>query len=243
MRVVRALQERTGRDHRVRSAQLHPVPDPARPHPRDRGDLARREPQAHRRLPARPRAHDPQPAGELGEDGPRGGDREPALGGQRPRRHADGGEHLAHGRLPARGAAGAAAADRRRARGGPAARPSGRPSTRSSRRTDVRFRTLALESQDAGLCCGGRSRSRRSGPRYGRTKTWAKQSHRAKAPRPVCRLAQQRAPSTPERESPREIERRAMEQLYGEPPPPSCAPSSARRAAARVADGDRSRAI
>jgi FO synthase len=28
--------------------------------------------------------------------------RGPALGGQRPRRHADGGEHLAHGRLPAR---------------------------------------------------------------------------------------------------------------------------------------------
>ena len=51
--------------------------------------------------------HDPQPAGELGEDGAGCGDRGAALGGKRPRRHADGGEHLADGRLPARGAAGA----------------------------------------------------------------------------------------------------------------------------------------
>ena len=41
---------------------------------------------------------DPEPAGELGEDGARRRDREPALGRQRPRRHADGGEHLADGR-------------------------------------------------------------------------------------------------------------------------------------------------
>ena len=46
-----------------------------------------------------------------------------ALGRQRPRRHPDGGEHLAHGRLPARGAAGAGAADR----GGPRRRPRARP--------------------------------------------------------------------------------------------------------------------
>ena len=100
------------RDHRVRAAQLHPVQHAARAHPRDRGDLARREPQAHRRLPARARAHDPQPAGELGEDGARRGDREPALGRQRPRRDADGGEHLAHGGLPARGPARARGPDR-----------------------------------------------------------------------------------------------------------------------------------
>ena len=93
------------RDHRVRAAQLHPLPDPARAHARDRGDLAGREPQAHGRLPARARAHDPEPAGELGEDGARRGDREPALGRQRPRRHADGGEHLADGGLAARGPA------------------------------------------------------------------------------------------------------------------------------------------
>ena len=44
------------RDHRVRAAQLHPVPHAARAHARDRGDLARGEPQAHRGLPARARA-------------------------------------------------------------------------------------------------------------------------------------------------------------------------------------------
>ena len=44
------------RDHRVRAAQLHPVPHAARAHPRDRGDLARGEPQAHRGLPAGARA-------------------------------------------------------------------------------------------------------------------------------------------------------------------------------------------
>ena len=79
---------------------------------------------------------DHEPPGELGEDGPRGRDRGAALGRQRPRRHADGGEHLPHGRLPARGPARARGADRR----GPARpggrRPSGRRSTRSSRPTD-----------------------------------------------------------------------------------------------------------
>ena len=61
---------------------------------------------------------DRQPAGLLGEDGPGGGHRGIALGGQRPRRHPDGGEHLPHGRLPARGAAGARPADRGGAGGG-----------------------------------------------------------------------------------------------------------------------------
>ncbi len=46
-----------GRDHRVRAAVIHPLPDAARPHPRDRGDLARGEPQAHRRLPPGARSH------------------------------------------------------------------------------------------------------------------------------------------------------------------------------------------
>ena len=43
--------------HRVRAALVHPVPDAARPHARDRGDLARGEPQAHGGLPARARPH------------------------------------------------------------------------------------------------------------------------------------------------------------------------------------------
>ena len=46
------------RDHRVRAAQLHPLQHAARPHPRRRGDLARREPQAHRGVPAGPRQDD-----------------------------------------------------------------------------------------------------------------------------------------------------------------------------------------
>ena len=48
------------RDHRVRAAFVHPLPDAARAHARRRGDLARGEPQAHRRLPPRARAHDPE---------------------------------------------------------------------------------------------------------------------------------------------------------------------------------------
>ena len=77
--------------HRVRAALVHPVPHAARPHARDRGDLARGEPQAHRGLPARARQDDPEPPGELGEDGPRRRHRGAALGRQRPRRDADGG--------------------------------------------------------------------------------------------------------------------------------------------------------
>ena len=44
-----------GRVHRVRAAVVHPVPHAARAHARDRGDLARGEPQAHRGVPARAR--------------------------------------------------------------------------------------------------------------------------------------------------------------------------------------------
>ena len=40
-----------------------------------------------------------KPAGLVGEDGPRGGDRVAVVGRQRPRRHADGGEHQPAGRL------------------------------------------------------------------------------------------------------------------------------------------------
>ena len=55
MRVVRALQERTGGFTEFVPLSLHPVPHAARPHARDRGDLARGEPQAHGRVPARAR--------------------------------------------------------------------------------------------------------------------------------------------------------------------------------------------
>ena len=95
------------RIHRVRAALVHPLPHPAGPHARHRGDLARGQPQAHRRLPARARKVDPQPAGQLGQDGPRRRHRGAALGRQRPRRHAHGGVDLAHGRLRARSAPGA----------------------------------------------------------------------------------------------------------------------------------------
>ena len=78
-------------------------------------EISRREPEAHGRLPPRPGEDDHEPAGELGEDGPGRRDREPALGRERPRRHADGGEHLAHGRLAAWSPPGARAAGR----GGP----------------------------------------------------------------------------------------------------------------------------
>ena len=56
MRVVRTLQEQTGGFTEFVPLELHPVPDAAGPHARDRGDLARGEPQAHGGLPARARA-------------------------------------------------------------------------------------------------------------------------------------------------------------------------------------------
>ena len=118
MRVIRDAAGAHGRDHRVRAAVVHPVPDAARPHARDRGDLARGEPQAHGGLPARARPHDPERPGELGEDGARRRHRGAALGRQRPRRHADGGVDLPHGGLTARRPARAGGPDRRGARAG-----------------------------------------------------------------------------------------------------------------------------
>ena len=59
------------RDHRVRAAVVHPLPDPAGTHPWRPGDLQRGEPQAHRRVPPGAGTHGREPAGELGEDGPR----------------------------------------------------------------------------------------------------------------------------------------------------------------------------
>ena len=118
-----------GRDHRVRPALVHPLPHAARAHARGRGDLARGEPQAHRRLPPRPRAHDPQPAGLVGEDGPRRRDRVAVVGGQRPRRHAHGGEHQPAGRLLPRRAPGSARSSSPPRTPPGARRPSARRST------------------------------------------------------------------------------------------------------------------
>ena len=100
MRVVRALQERTGGITEFVPLSFIPFNTMlGRTHGIEEIS-ARREPQAHGRLPAGAGADDPQPAGELGEDGARRRDRGAALGRQRPRRHADGGEHLADGRAP-----------------------------------------------------------------------------------------------------------------------------------------------
>ena len=66
MRVVRELQERTGGITEFVPLSFIPFHTLLGPHARDRGDLARGEPQAHRGLPARARAHDPEPAGDAG---------------------------------------------------------------------------------------------------------------------------------------------------------------------------------
>ena len=148
-----------GRDHRVRAAVVHPVPHAARAHARRRGDLARGEPQAHRRLPPRARPHDPQRAGQLGEDGPRRRHRGAALGRQRPRRHAHGGVDQPPGGLLPRRAPRPAAADRRRPRRGPPGRRAhdalraARPATRSRRRHEDRHLRRAVR--------GARRRARR----------------------------------------------------------------------------------
>ena len=80
MRVVRELAGAHRRHHRVRAAVVHPLPHAAGTHARGGGDLARGEPQAHRGLPPGARAHDPEPPGVVGEDGPRRRDRVAARG-------------------------------------------------------------------------------------------------------------------------------------------------------------------
>ena len=100
MRVVRELQERTGGFTEFVPLSFIPFHTLLGPHARDRGDLARGEPQAHGGLPAGAGQDDPEPAGELGEDGARRRHRGAALGRQRPRRHADGGVDLAAWRAP-----------------------------------------------------------------------------------------------------------------------------------------------
>ena len=108
--------------HRVRAAVVHPLPHAPRAHARDRGDLARGQPEAHGGLQARARPDDPEPPGELGEDGPRRGHRSARLGRERPRRHAHGGVHQPARRLLPRREARAGGPDRRGARGGQAGR-------------------------------------------------------------------------------------------------------------------------
>ena len=80
MRVIRDAAGAHRRHHRVRAAVVHPVPHAARPHARRRGDHARGEPQAHRGLPARARAQRSERPGVLGQDGPRGRDRDRCAG-------------------------------------------------------------------------------------------------------------------------------------------------------------------
>ena len=163
------------RDHRVRAAVVHPLPHAARAHARGRGDLARGEPQAHRGLPPRARAHDPEPAGLVGEDGPRRRDRVAVVGRQRPRRHADGGEHQPPGRLLPRRAPGPAAADRRRARRRPpgrrahdALRRAPRPGRWPPRRPERAPRPLRRALRRAGRRPrAGRGRRRRPRPAAG----------------------------------------------------------------------------
>ena len=123
MRVVRELQERTGGITEFVPLSFIPFQTLLGRTHGVRGDLARGEPQAHRRLPPRARAHDHEPAGELGEDGPRRRHRVAALGGQRPRRHADGGVDQPPRRQLPRHAARPRGARRRRApRGAPGGR-------------------------------------------------------------------------------------------------------------------------
>ena len=152
MRVVRDAAGAHRRHHRVRAAVVHPVPHAARPHARRRGDLARGEPQAHRRLPPRARPHDPQPPGELGEDGPRRRHRVAALGRQRPRRHADGGVDQPPGRQLPRRPPRPARADRRRPPRPAAPPPSARRSTGSgpSTRSPPRRRRAARHPPNGG---------------------------------------------------------------------------------------------
>ena len=66
MRVVRELQERTGGFTEFVPLSLHPLPHDARAHARDRGDLARGEPQAHRGVPARAGQERAEPPGLAG---------------------------------------------------------------------------------------------------------------------------------------------------------------------------------
>ena len=154
MRVVRDAAGPHRRLHRVRAAELHPVPDAARPHARDRRDLARGEPQAHRGLPARAGQDDPVAAGELGQDGPRRRHRGAALGRQRPRRDADGGvDQPDGGRRPRRQARpGATSSPPPTAPAGP--RPSARRSTASGATTTSPPRR---DSSSSGRCCGTRA--------------------------------------------------------------------------------------
>lgn len=110
--------------------RLHRVRDPA-VHPHQRARLPGRHRPARPERPGQPRggrdgpaaaapAH-PQHPDQLGQAGRRGRGRDAPLGRQRPRRHADGGDHLADGRLGVRQLqVGARPPGDRRGRGPPA---------------------------------------------------------------------------------------------------------------------------
>ena len=101
--LLRRIQQRDRRIHRVRGAAVHPhqrADLPGRRRPR-RADL-RREPRGARDGPAAAARPDRQHPVLLGEARRRRHPGDAARRRQRPRRHADGGDHLPDGRLAVR---------------------------------------------------------------------------------------------------------------------------------------------
>ena len=114
MRVVRELQERTGGFTEFVPLSFIPFHTLlGRTHGIE--EISRRRTSSTRRPSASPSGAASPASGQLGEDGPRCRHRGSALGRQRPRRHADGGEHQPPRRLLPRRAPRPARADRRRA--------------------------------------------------------------------------------------------------------------------------------
>ncbi len=131
MRVVRELQERTGGITEFVPLSFIPFQTLlGRTHGVE--EISRgREPQAHRRLSPCAGTDGSEPAGVVGEDGPRRRARVAALGRQRSRRHADGGvDQPARRQLP-RHEARPRAADRGRSRSRAGPRPNAPRCTRS----------------------------------------------------------------------------------------------------------------
>ncbi len=157
MRVVRELQERTGGFTEFVPLSFIPFHTLlGRTHGIEE-ITAGGEPQAHGGLPPGPGPDDPEPPGQLGQDGTGGRHRGAPVGGQRPRRHADGGVDLPHGRQLSRRQAGARGSGRRR----PSRRPPGgrahRRCTRSCAGTSFR---RPHERCTPPRCSRGSSRSR-----------------------------------------------------------------------------------
>ena len=119
MRVVRELQERTGGFTEFVPLSFIPFHTLlGRTHGIE--EISREENLKHGGVQTGARPDDPEPAGELGEDGARRRHRGTRLGRERPRRHADGGVDQPPRGLPARRPARAGRPDRGRAPGRPA---------------------------------------------------------------------------------------------------------------------------